>query len=421
MPIKAFKKIAILVMLLLEANQGLAQDNQFLANRRSILPGSRASQMGGAYTSLSEDVSGIFYNPAGMVFGKPQDISVSTNGYSERSIRYKGTVGDSDFDEKSTGLFPSLLGGSLEWKSFSFGWALITLDSQSFNQNDRFQNISTVENQASSFNITHQQTSQYQLAGTGGGIKFGKSFSIGGSLFAYRRTLESTTHQTVTFNGGTIFVIDQKIDTENLGVMFQGGLQWRGDSLNFGMLYRSYRSTKDHTLVSTDTFTYEDGLVPTGTLTSTQGETQLFDELDPDIVKIGFSYGSKIFTSSFDIIYYSAARNNVTSNLAVVLEENLNYSIGTELILGSFVTRIGAFTNYSLFPEVKTGDIDQGHHIDFIGSSLGFGLKSKSSETNVGVVWQKGEGKAQKIQGSLEIQDVEANSLLIMLGSDYKF
>lgn len=398
-----------------------AQDNQFLANRRSTLPGSRASQMAGAYTALSEDTSGVFYNPAGMAFGKPRNLSISTNGYSERRVTYIGTIGENDFHEKSSSLFPSFIGGGLEWQSFSIAWSLITLDSQSFNQNDRFENISSTVNEARDFNITHQQTSQYQLAGAGFGFRLNKNLAFGTSLFAYRRTLESSSHQSVSFNGGSIVILDRKVDTDNLGWMGQAGIQWRSKHISLGLLLRNFQTIQDQTTVTSNIFTFTDGDNPSGTFLSRQEASGIFDELNPRILKLGIAWVNRVWVTAFDIVYYGPAENKINDSLSVKLLETINYSLGQELILGPIITRLGVFTNFSHFPDIDSTITDQPQHIDFIGSSLGFAYRRKDSEINLGMIYQQGKGKAQKIQGDSRIQNVEASALFLMVGSDYEF
>lgn len=50
-------------------------------NYNSFLIGERAAGMGGAYTAISNDPSGIYYNPAGVAFSKGGEMNLSTTGY----------------------------------------------------------------------------------------------------------------------------------------------------------------------------------------------------------------------------------------------------------------------------------------------------------------------------------------------------
>ena len=48
----------------------------------NILIGDRASGMGGAYTAISDDASGLFYNPAGIVYVVDRNFSATVNTFS---------------------------------------------------------------------------------------------------------------------------------------------------------------------------------------------------------------------------------------------------------------------------------------------------------------------------------------------------
>ena len=69
----------IFISLFLFINNSLYAE---LFNQRNYLVGERAAMMGGAYTALSEDLSGAFYNPAGIAFTEGALISLSANVYS---------------------------------------------------------------------------------------------------------------------------------------------------------------------------------------------------------------------------------------------------------------------------------------------------------------------------------------------------
>ena len=76
---------------------------------KNLLIGDRAIGLAGAYIGVSDDASGIFYNPAGLGFALSNDISGSANALYKRKIVYKETVGKDNFTEKSGGTLPSFL------------------------------------------------------------------------------------------------------------------------------------------------------------------------------------------------------------------------------------------------------------------------------------------------------------------------
>ena len=48
----------------------------------NMLVGNRAAGLGGAYTAISDDPAGCFYNPAGIAFSPYTSLSASVNAFS---------------------------------------------------------------------------------------------------------------------------------------------------------------------------------------------------------------------------------------------------------------------------------------------------------------------------------------------------
>src|SRR4051812_22116956 len=65
-------------------NQAVADDFHY----RSVLVGERGASLGGAFLAISDDPSGVFYNPAGIVFGFENYISGSANTYTSSKTVY---------------------------------------------------------------------------------------------------------------------------------------------------------------------------------------------------------------------------------------------------------------------------------------------------------------------------------------------
>ena len=111
----------------------------------NLLRGDRAVGMGGAYTAVSDDASGVYYNPAGLGFALSNDISGSANALYSRKIVYKKTVGVSDFTENTNAMLPSFFGGLQKLDSIAkglvFAFGVYTTDSELQDQNDLFQNV----------------------------------------------------------------------------------------------------------------------------------------------------------------------------------------------------------------------------------------------------------------------------------------
>lgn len=65
--------------------------------------GERPSGLAGAYTALSNDATGLFYNPAGIVRGVNQ-VTASIYAYTKSTTEYKNVFGNTNWT-KDTGEF----------------------------------------------------------------------------------------------------------------------------------------------------------------------------------------------------------------------------------------------------------------------------------------------------------------------------
>ena len=77
---------------------------------RNIITGERAQGLGGAYTGVSDDASGVYYNPAGLAFAQSNDISGSANAFYNKTITYKDVLGTDDWKEESSGTLAPFFG-----------------------------------------------------------------------------------------------------------------------------------------------------------------------------------------------------------------------------------------------------------------------------------------------------------------------
>src|SRR5512134_2351307 len=95
----------------------------------NLLVGDRAAGMGGAYTAVSDDVTGLYYNPAGIVYSTGRNLSGSLNSYFNSVKSYKGVIGGHDWDRKSTALLPNYFGIIQPAGHYKFGFSFAVPDS----------------------------------------------------------------------------------------------------------------------------------------------------------------------------------------------------------------------------------------------------------------------------------------------------
>src|SRR4051812_8644532 len=88
------------VALLLTSLAAFAEDGNY--HYKSILVGERASGLGGAYTAISDDPSGVYHNPAGIVFSLENYLSLSANGLATGSTTYENVYPGQNYVYRSS-------------------------------------------------------------------------------------------------------------------------------------------------------------------------------------------------------------------------------------------------------------------------------------------------------------------------------
>ncbi len=416
-----FHWLAVAVLRLLLTASPAYGDLDF-DHQRNALPGARASGLGGAYTALSEEPEGAFYNPAGLVYGRSQEISLSVNNRQVSEVTYRdiNALNGEDFVETSDTFYPGFVGSTYRFGKVTLGWSYVTLDAKDIDQTDEFPDLNNQENNLKSFNRTHQESNNYFLAGGSLAFSLSKTLSFGVSQYYYRRSVLTTNHQLVQSLTDGFLVLDQKFTTVNEGLNTVVGLMLRFETVSFGLSTRFGRAISNRTQLHSDTVAYSGDPNESPAVVTSVSSVETNDEVNPTTIGFGFSwFPSKWFLVSSDVFYHGEAKRNLGTTDAFDLEPTFNYAFGTELKLGPLIVRAGYFTNNSQNKIPDENEVNQPEHVDYIGQSLGVALADGLWEGGFGVVQQIGSGKAQKIGDDTDIQDVEAESISYQLNASY--
>ena len=143
-------------------------------HRNSLLIGERASGMGGAYTAISNDPSGIYYNPGGIAFSKDTEINLSVAGYYFENIKVNSIYGISNYqyEIKNSDIINGFLGFTKKLKFFDeeffFGFAVYIPDNTNINTKLYFYSPSSTKNLPVKLFITNNREigkeSNYQIS-----------------------------------------------------------------------------------------------------------------------------------------------------------------------------------------------------------------------------------------------------------------
>lgn len=442
----------------------------------NLLQGERAVGMGGAYSAVADDASGVIYNPAGLGFALSSNISASANTYLQKKVTYKKTIGSENFVESSDGFLPSFIGGLKKldwlWDGLVAGFAIYSSDYE-FQDQDNF--ISQPQLGIESYHRTVNKRASTLHVGIGVGKRFAEGMSVGVGLDVekvdylvqqYQDSVLKIDKKMLKLTDaaqakGDIFTtqtqnIRTKIDA--MGVQPIIGAQVvLFNKLSFGLSYKKtfyYSQKMEVNGDQTGAFTYQDkSLVLPGDVQPAEPGTsqariheriasgKLFRQTpnatyssngEPFAYRLSRPFstgpaqlrlGSALFATSRLLWTAEIAHNfEVEADPRTDLHRNAvtNYATGMEYYVTSAVpVRFGLFTNNDTRPVPSKGKTNQPDHVNYLGASAYVGWAQPTSQLGTALVIQQGKGKAQKVSGVTDMQDVEGFAWSLLLGTSY--
>lgn len=400
---------------------------------RNVIIGERAQGLGGAYAGVSDDASGVYYNPGGLAFAQSNDISGSANAFYSKKITYKKAfLGVSDFVEESGGAFAPFFGVMQKLDKYLpglvGGFAYYTLDTELKDQDDFKYNVPTSLGPVIQRFHRAATIRAATYAATGAlAYRFSPRLGLGVSL-GYLSINELTQiSQNLTATGNNFQMQSLRDSLNAHGVQVGIGVQWAPSAeLALGAMIRSgkYASQKFSQVI-------DKIVILEGKLVSTApSEFSLDNPLGsiPLEIRAGAAwFASPRLLVTTDVDWHEAVSDTSPATANVYGKQSvLNYAMGTEYYMtSSLPLRFGLFTNKDArpMPEVKDGEPD---HIDYTGSTLFLAWAQPNSQVSAGVVVQKGSGKAKKVQGNSEaaakvLQDIEAFAYTLGFSATHNF
>jgi hypothetical protein len=418
--------IGTLVLSARSANADIFHYNNFLL-------GARAQALGGAYSALSDDASGVVVNPAGTAFAKGTSVSLSGVALYQRRSVYQNVYSGQNFEEKARGLaspfFGGLvrLGGQKPLSGITLGFAIAAPDFLNSEENTSLSDTPDAK-------IIQYRRVQSQRSGTLialGSLAFalGKETSFGLSAGAFDVDEKSVVTQTIY--QGPFSYPQYQISSAywNSSVHSHTRLLAQGFEANFGirsvvfsqfslgvvakgriLTRQSFRSEKD----SLEIWTRSDGKVvskassPSNDDPRFQGAPVLENSRIrekkpfrswPMEYRLGLAWlPSSWFTASLEGSHHTASPSSVAglSRAAVT-----NLYGGMEVVtFGKLVFRTGAFTNFDATSERDVlNALSRGETLDFLGVTGGLFLKLGKTEYGAHYGHQWGQGDAEKSPG----------------------
>jgi long-subunit fatty acid transport protein len=435
------------VMLALFSSAAISRADEFHYN--NILVGDRASGMGGAYTAVSDDSGGMYFNPAGIAYSTGKNLSASVNAFSVSNRTYKGVIGGQDWTRSSSTLLPNFFGIIQPVGKLKLGFSYAVPDSNQEDQDQSFKRanfpITSTKDWGSTIHVINfNNINNTNLFGPSAAIQVSDSFSVGATLYVHKRNTETILNQTIQSDNKVIQVganpdplKDERgfiwqngyLETDEWGLKPVLGVMWTPvDKLSIGVAVTKTFVLKSEVL-SQSTFTTNDPDVAATNIPIIHELIRSNDSLNISSEKRKYptqiSAGAAFFPSSSlllsgDLSYYSAFEytlaNTPNKRNAVV-----NGALGAEYYLNkNWAIRGGLFTDFANTPKVVEGGTNQKEHIDLYGGSLTLSHFTKNTSISCGGSYKFGSGKSQ-IDNGAEIQDANADSWAIFVSSSYTY
>jgi len=398
---------------------------------RDLMVGERATGLGGAYVAISDDPSGIYHNPAGIMFSFENYFSLSANAYNVNSITYKNVFGTQNYNRSSSGVVPNFFGFIQNYRSMKWGFAIVVPNSDSIDQDDEITNISASTGGAATLDRKLFRQDTTTLFGPAIAFEAFKNFTVGLSVFVDYHVDKAIDNQLITYNADAsnkerFYTHELSYNRTILSLMPKLGFQYMpAPKWSLGLVISkpvtmsgSYKEKTVENAFDTSTnlpadynYVLSHDLVKGKTNTSPK-------ELENLEVGFGVAYlPSKKFLLSSDFYYYGESKFS-DGKTAV---STYNFSLGSEYYFtDGFAGRFGFFTNNANTPTIVTGMANQLDNVNFYGLSTGLSWINSGSSFTLGLTYSTGSGKAQAIGDSTVIQNAEAYNAMVYLTGSYQ-
>lgn len=384
--------------------------------------GDRAIGMAGAYGGVSDDASGMVYNPAGIAFSGGANISANVNTLQYNQIDYQDVLnGEVDYQRQAAQLLPNFFGVVQPLGEWTLGFSSAIVDSTEEKQDQSFQNFGNIER----FTVNLNNLSTTYNVGPTLSRRINRQLAIGLSLPMHYQSFELINNQFIDFNDaqstefqwqnlylkGTEFGVRPK-----LGVSFSPRPKW------------SIGVTVDQTYVlsanQSEQFARCDAAAA-GCDDATQVNPEIRTFSDIQRYPVAVRFGSAWFASnallvSADLIYHSSVTQS--SDAFFDKTDTLDGALGAEWYWSpQWALRSGVYTSYASTPELNPDSVNQAPHIDRYGATLSVARFTQTSSLSLGLLGRYGVGESQLVADSTEIQQTTDLDITLFFSTSYRY
>ncbi len=390
----------------------------------SILIGDRASGMGGAYTAVSDDATGMFYNPAGIVYISDRNFSASVNTFSSVIKTYDNVIGGQPFTRKSSALLANYFGIVKPFGNLKFGFSYAIPDSVNEDLSQKVTGVTSSTNGgAYDFTLNLNNRDNTYNYGPSLAMAVNNDLTVGMTLYVHQRETLIIQNQFRANVDGTNQWNNSYFRLSELGLRPILGVNWSPiEKLSLGltvskpMIFDSSASSQVTCANSTTSgcdSNVNNVLFKVPTVSSYESKRQY-----PTRIAIGAAYfASKDLLLSTDVTYHTSVVDPIFGEKV----STVNVAAGSEYYLSrKWAMRAGIFSNVANTPQIVQGVTEIEEHINLYGGSLSFTRFTGDSSVTLGGSLSYGRGQSQ-IGGtsSTDVQDATTFGWTLFLSSSY--
>lgn len=406
-----FSFFLVFVLILVFASGAWADSYHY----RNIIVGDRASGMGGAFTAIADDPSGIFYNPSGMVYSQGTNVSASANAYHNTSKKYSNVLGGQGWERKASSLLPNFFGVVQKAGKGRLGFAYVVPDSVREDQDQVFHNITEGAFTVSDYTLNFNNEDNTNLFGMAYAREINKSLSWGFSLFYHHRRIQSIFNEVKEYTDGSSYWYNRYYESEEDGIKPVFGMMWTpAEKISFGASISKTILTGSRTM-SQETLKDKGNLNAVVNIVKSGSKREY-----PININVGGAYfASEAFLVTLDVNYFTEERDDLDIEKTWVA----NFALGTEYYFSpNLAMRFGLYSNMSAAPEIESGVTSVTEDdVDLFGGTLSFSHFGRGSSLTMGLAYSTGSGDAQVTNDNTEIQTADISSWTIYLSNAYGF
>ncbi len=423
------KRLNAAIIMIIVMLGGAAQGDEF--HYTNILVGDRASGMAGAYTAISDDPAGMYYNPAGIAYSRGRNLSASVNAYHYSQKTYDSVIGGNGWTRNSSALLPNFFGIIQPVGKLKIGFSYAVPDSIVENQDQVFTQrsdggalLSTVTDASGAtipvgkyvINFNNEDTIYY--FGPSLAVELSDSLAVGLTIYANRRYSHLIFNQFVELNESSRRTewLNRYQETTEWGIRPVLGVMWApANKISLGLSVAKTLVLDSESTIQGSSKQLND---PSATVSNTvYGDKRIY----PWQVTVGGAwFPTKALLISSDVSYNSAEEYDF-AGARQKKEAVVNVALGGEYYLDkNWALRSGFYTNFSNSPEITGSSAAMSEKVDIYGGSLTLTHFTRNTSITGGGSYTYGVGDAHVREGT-SVQSASAYSWTLFVSSSYSY